>query len=78
VTNGEFIDILINDAESFLKDQDWFVRNKHMLFNKDHYVGTDVPISREVQAAVLTGFLNHVGSQRCMDLGLNLSGLLKD
>ena len=78
MTNGELIDMLIEHAKEFQQDPNWFERNKHMLIDRSSPTGEYMCLTRidpAVVATVLVGFLNHVGSKHCMDLGLYLSDL---
>lgn len=76
LVNNLLIDKLIKDAKEFIRDKEWYARNRHMLFLRGIYVGSETQITEEVTAAVLTGFLNHVAANLKIDLGLYLYDLV--
>lgn len=66
MTNGEFMELLITNAKQYRASgiAESIRRNQHM----HQWHGTDAP--EALSDAILTDFLNFVGSRRGMDLGL--------
>lgn len=75
MTNGELIEMLIQHAKEFQSDETFFSRNEHMFSTA---LGTAQLLTPTAKAVVLTGFLNHVASKHCMDLGMYLEDFLTE
>lgn len=66
----QMLEHLTDQAAQFRKDTDHYSRNRHM-----HAI-IEAP-SQDVIDAVLTGFINHVGRNQCIDYALYASDLKK-
>lgn len=68
MTTIQLLELLTKHARQFRNDRDHYQRNSHM-----HSI-TEAP-PQEVVDAVLTGFINHIGTKSCVDYALYASDL---